>query len=162
MGSVGIQRSDSSIAGRSSSPIVADGSQHVGALQKRGEGDAHLLPGGPRSGRQQQHGERVDLGIRETVRLAVLVLDLGLHQNADEIVLWRLASGGHDGRDDLHDFQRLPERFADVESLLDRDAEAAGDGEDRDGRAEVDIELGPPLVLEAVDQEVDRLPRSSS
>ena len=57
---------------------------------------------------------------------------------------------------------RLAEGFADVEGLLEGDAEAPGDGQDRNGGTELDVELRPSLALEAVDQEIGPSPRSSS
>ena len=87
IGSVGIHRSDSSMAGRSSCAVVAHRVEHVRALQQRGERDAHLLPRGARAGREQQQRERVDLGVGEPVRHAVVVGVLGLDQHADEVVL---------------------------------------------------------------------------
>ena len=42
-------------------------------------------------------------------------------------------------------------------ACVDRDAEAAGDGEHRDGGGEVDVELGTAVVDEVVDEQVDRL-----
>ncbi len=47
------------------------------------------------------------------------------------------------------------QRLADEECLLDRHAEAAGDGEHRDRGREVDVELGVTVVDESVDEQVD-------
>ena len=55
----------------------------------------HVVPG---TGRQEEQGERVDLGIGEAVGPAVLVGDLRLDQHADEVVLGLLPAGGHDRR----------------------------------------------------------------
>ena len=74
---------------------------------------------------------------------AVLVGDLGLGEHGDEVVL--RARGGRStiGARISATFGGSREALPDVEGLGDVDAEAAGDGEDRDGGAEVDVQLGP-------------------
>ena len=164
IGSVGIHRTDSSMAGRSSVPVVAHRVEHVGPLEQRGERDAHLLPRRARAGREQQHRRtsRISASVSRCVTPSSSV------SSASTSTLMRSSSRARAaGRDDRLEDRRRPragraERLADVERLLDGDAEAAGDGEHRDGGAEVDVELGAPVVDERVDQRVDGLARSSS
>ena len=142
------------MAARSNWRSFVDSLQQLRPLEQRGEGDAHLLPGGPRAGGEEKEGERVDLGIRKPVAGAVLVFDLRFDQDADQVVLGRRSPRRHDGLDDLHDLRRPAQRLTNVEGLLDGYAKAAGDGQDRDGRTEIHVELGPAVVDKAVDEQV--------
>ena len=45
-----------------------------------------------------------------------------------------------------------------VERLRDRDAEAPGDGQQRDGGAELDVEVGAPVALQAGERGLDGPP----
>ena len=147
IGSVGAHRSDSSMAGRTNAAVVAHRGEDLGPLEDRGQRDAHLLPRRTGAGGEQQHRERVDLGVGEAVHDAVLVGVLGLHQHADEVV-GRLHAPRRDDRlQDVEDPLRVAhEELADHQRLLDAHPEAPGDGEHRDGGGEVDVELGMPVV----------------
>ena len=61
-----------------------------------------------------------------------------------------LAAGCDDRLEYVDHLLRIgSDRLSDVEGLLDGHAETAGDGEHGDGRAEVDVEFGVPVVHEA-------------
>ena len=137
--------------------VLPDSFEQLGPLEQRGERDAHLLPRRARPGQQQQHGERVDLRVRQPMRAAVLVGELGLDEHADEVVLGLLTPGGDDRREVRDQRHRVGEGRSHLERLLDRDAEAARDREHRDRRAEVDVQLGPAVGDDDVDQGVDGL-----
>ena len=119
----------------------------------------------PDPGREQQEGERDDLRIGQALRDAVLVGDLGLDQHADQVV----ATLGPARLDDrLDDAEELADpdtvggdRGADGQRLGDGDAEAPGDGEERDGREELDVEVGATRALqpghECIDGPLDPL-----
>ena len=160
IGSVGIQRSDSSITGRSTSRSWRTASSQSGCRRSATmvipSCSSRWCPTRPRAGGTRTRGFLV---VGEAVRHAVLVGHLRLHQHADQVVALLLASSGDDRR---HDAQELPEpdpvggdRGTDVERVPDRDAEAAGDGEQRDGGEHVDVEVGGALPLDPVEQRVD-------
>jgi hypothetical protein len=139
--------------------IGTDGVQQRWAGQQRRQRDPHLFPGGARARGEQQVGEGVDLVVGEPMR-AVLVVYLGLNEDADEVVLGLLAPGGDDRIDQAvirvaESGLRSAHCVTDVEGVLDTDAEAAGDGKDRDRGAKVDVQLAVPVALESVDQAVD-------
>ena len=89
---------------------------------------------------------------------AGLVLHLGVDEHADQVVP-SLEAAGLDDR--LHDVDERAQTEtvrrdggADVEGQGQRYAEAPGDGEQRDGGAELDVQVGPAVVLERVDEGV--------
>jgi hypothetical protein len=89
---------------------------------------------------------------------SVLAGELGPHEHADQVILRLLAPGRDDRRHFFDDGSRIQFKVgADVEGLLDGHTEAAGDGQQRDGGGEVDVELGVPGAGETVDEQPHRL-----
>ena len=83
---MGSQRTASSIARRSRSPVLPHRVEQRGIREQRDEQDPELPPGRARPRGQDEAGEAVDLVVGQQVALAVL-RDLALDEHRDHVVL---------------------------------------------------------------------------